>query len=78
METIMIGILREFFGVGGYQREPEGYFSWQHLTFVTILVVIMIINFYKINKVAGLIQIPYLLWLLFAAYLNLTIFILNR
>lgn len=39
----MIGILREFFGVGGYQREPEGYFSWQHLTFVTILVVIMII-----------------------------------
>ena len=39
----MIGILREFFGVGGYQREPEGYFSWQHLTFVTTLVVIMII-----------------------------------
>ena len=35
-------ILREFFGVGGYQREPEGYFSWQHLTFVTVLVIIMI------------------------------------
>lgn len=36
-------ILREFFGIGGYQRVPEGYFSWQHLTFVTTLVVIMII-----------------------------------
>ena len=32
----------EFFGIGGYQREPEGYFSWQHLTFVTILMVVMV------------------------------------
>ncbi len=34
--------IKEFFGFGGYQREPEGYLSWQHLTFVTTLVVIMI------------------------------------
>lgn len=33
--------MREFFGFGGYQRTPEGYFSWQHLTFVTSLMVIM-------------------------------------
>ena len=33
--------MREFFGFGGYQREPEGYFSWQHIVFVTTLVVIM-------------------------------------
>ena len=39
----MIEILREFFGFGGYQREPEGYMSWQHLTFVTSLMVIMIL-----------------------------------
>ena len=31
----------EFFGFGGYQRQPEGYMSWQHLTFVTSLLVIM-------------------------------------
>lgn len=37
-----MGLLKEFFGVGGYKREPEGYFSWQHLTFVTILVLVMI------------------------------------
>lgn len=37
-----MNIIKEFFGVGGYQREPEGYFSWQHLTFVSILVLIMI------------------------------------
>ena len=33
--------MKEFFGFGGYQRTPEGYFSWQHLTFVTTLMVIM-------------------------------------
>ena len=35
--------IREFFGFGGYEREAEGYFSWQHLVFVSTLVVIMII-----------------------------------
>ena len=39
----MLEIIKEFFGVGGYKREVEGYFSWQHLTFVTILVTIMVV-----------------------------------
>ena len=51
-------------------------FLW--ILLLIVLVVIMIINFYKANKVSGLLQIPYLLWLLFAAYLNLAIFIINR
>ena len=34
--------MKEFFGFGGYQREVEGYMSWQHLTFVTTLIIIMI------------------------------------
>ncbi len=34
--------MKEFFGFGGYTREPEGYFSWQHLTFVTALMIIMV------------------------------------
>lgn len=33
--------MREFFGFGGYQREAEGFLSWQHLTFVTVLMVVM-------------------------------------
>ena len=33
--------MAEFFGFGGYQRVPEGYMSWQHLVFVTSLLVIM-------------------------------------
>ena len=35
-------------------------------------------KFYKKNKVSGLFQIPYIIWLLFAAYLNLGVYILNK
>ena len=40
-------------------------------------VVAMIVSFYKISKPAALLQIPYLIWLIFAGYLNLAIYILN-
>ncbi len=33
--------IKEFFGFGGYTRTAEGYMSWQHILFVTSLVVIM-------------------------------------
>ncbi len=35
--------MKEFFGFGGYERIPEGYFSRQHLTFVSSLMVIMVL-----------------------------------
>ena len=41
------------------------------------LVIYMVKLFYPINKLASLLQIPYILWLLFALYLNLGIYILN-
>lgn len=34
--------MKEFFGFGGYLREPEGYLSWQHILFVSLLMVIMV------------------------------------
>lgn len=34
--------MREFFGFGGYQREPEGFLSWQHLIFVSLLMLVMV------------------------------------
>ena len=33
--------MKEFFGFGGYQRPAEGFLSWQHLVFVTSLMVVM-------------------------------------
>ncbi len=42
------------------------------------IIKIMIFNFYKINKYAAFLQMPYLLWVTFAGYINLMIYILNR
>lgn len=58
-------------------------FKWRLIAlFWIILLLILVINmiyqFFKVNKKAGLLQIPYLLWVLFATYLNLFFYILNR
>lgn len=52
------------------------------LSFIWILVligfvVLMIKKFYDINKLSAYLQIPYLIWLIFAAILNFSIYILN-
>ena len=33
--------MKEFFGFGGYNRDAEGFLSWQHILFVSILMLIM-------------------------------------
>ena len=45
---------------------------------LAVLVAVMVIKFYRKNKTAGLIQIPYLLWTVFASYLNLGVYLLNK
>ena len=40
-------------------------------------IIITMIQYYKINKTAAWLQLPYLLWVTFAGYLNLAIAILN-
>ena len=52
-------------------------FSFIWLLLLWAFVIAMIIVFYKVNRLAGILQIPYLLWLTFAAYLNLGVFLLN-
>ena len=47
------------------------------IIFLWIFIVLNIIFFYKISPVAGLIQIPYLLWVSFAALLNFFLWRLN-
>lgn len=58
-------------------------FNWYFISFIWILfliylVYLMIRKFYSISKISAYLQIPYLLWLVFASVLNLSIFILNR
>ena len=58
-------------------------FKWYFISFLWILllivlVVIMIRKFFNISKVSSYLQIPYLLWLIFASILNFSIYILNK
>ena len=48
---------------------------WLLLLFV--LVLWMTLEFRKVDPLAALLQIPYLLWLAFAAYLNYGVFLMN-
>lgn len=52
-------------------------FSFFWLLLLWILVLIMLVRFTRVSKIAAYINIPYLIWLTFAAYLNLGIFLLN-
>ncbi len=53
-------------------------FSFIWLILLLILVIVMIIKFYKIKPLSAYLQVPYVLWLIFAAILNFSIYWLNR
>lgn len=60
-----------FFGL----RNPL--FGLINILILWILIVIVIYKFWKINKTAGLLLLPYLVWVSFATYLNYSIWIIN-
>ena len=60
-----------FFGFSQYLLA----FIW--LILLIILIIIMIQRFYEINTFAAYLQIPYLIWCIFAAFLNYTILMMN-
>ena len=51
-------------------------FIWLVLLWIAILYTLLL--FRKISKTAGWLLVPYLLWVTFAGYLNLSIYLLNR
>lgn len=53
-------------------------FAFIWLVILWALILITTIKFYQISKPAGYLMVPYLLWVTFAGYLNLAIYILNR
>lgn len=55
----------------------EYFLAFLWIIMLILLVITMIITFFKIDKVSSYLNIPYLLWLLFASYLNFGIFVLN-
>lgn len=60
-----------FFNMGKY------YFAFVWLVILWLVVFSMISNYKKISKTAYLLNVPYIVWLTFAGYLNLATAILN-
>lgn len=52
-------------------------FSFAWLVLLWVLVLLMILSFREIDKRAAWLNIPYLIWLTFAGYLNLMVWWLN-
>ena len=52
-------------------------FSFIWLLLILFFVLLMFYKFYRINKTAALLQIPYILWLIFAGTINFGVYILN-
>lgn len=60
-----------FFGFDAYLA------AFVVLVVLWILVVITMWNFDKVDELAGTLLLPYLLWITFAGYLNLGVYLLN-
>ena len=53
-------------------------FAFIWLVLLWVLILLMILSFRKVDKLAAWLQIPYLIWVTFAAYLNFGVWLLNR
>ena len=58
-------------------------FKWIFIAIIWIIVLLILIIymsaiFYKKNKLAGLLQIPYIIWTIFATYLTIGVYVLNK
>ncbi|MBQ7343212.1 MAG: tryptophan-rich sensory protein [Clostridia bacterium] len=60
-----------FFSLGAFEIA----FAW--LCVLLALIVITTVRFWRINKWAGILMLPYIAWVTFAGYLNLAIAYLN-
>lgn len=60
-----------FFALGAYEIA----FAW--LLILLALIIITTVRFLRINRLAGILMLPYILWVNFAGYLNLAISYLN-
>ena len=58
-------------------NQERYFFAFFWLLALWVLILITLVLFYRIHKPAGLLLIPYLLWVTFAGYLNLGIALLN-
>ncbi|MFI3213572.1 MAG: TspO/MBR family protein [Eubacteriales bacterium] len=73
LQLYWLQLVVNFFWSIIFFRLEAYWFAFVWLVLLWVLVFITTIGFYKINKIAGVIMIPYLIWLTFAGYLNFVI-----
>ena len=76
--TLYVGqlIVNFFWSLIFFNAQAYG-FAAVWLLLLVVLAALMILQFYKVDKKAALLQIPYFVWLLFALYLNIGVWALN-
>ena len=73
----MVQLILNFFWSIIFFNMKKYYFAFIWLVILWLVVLSMIQNYKKISKTAFLLNIPYIVWLTFAGYLNLAVAILN-
>lgn len=75
--TFAINLIVNFFWSIIFFNMRAFTFAFIWLLLLLAIVVLMTIQFSRVDKLAGYMQIPYIVWLLLAGYLNLSIVLLN-
>ena len=60
------------------------FFGMKNMALGLVVILLMVIftfltvkNFFRVSKIAGILLVPYLLWIIFATYLNIGYLVLN-
>ena len=78
MNLFVIQLVMNFFWSLIFFNAQAYGFALVWLLGMWLIIVAMIIAFSRVDRTAALLQIPYLLWVTFAAYLNYGVWMLNR
>lgn len=76
--TYSLSLLVNFFWSIIFFNLRAFFFAFIWLLLLLFLIISTIIKYQKIDKLAAYLQIPYALWVTFAGYLTLAIWLLNR
>ena len=77
LTVYVLQLIVNFFWSLIFFKEQNYLFAFVWLVLLWVLVAVMIALFWQTNKKAAVLQLPYLLWITFAGYLNFAIYQLN-
>ena len=75
--TYALSLIFNFFWSFIFFTFRQYLFAFFWLLILLALVVTYTVKYFKINKTAGLLNIPYIVWLVFAGILNFSVYLLN-